>query len=251
MTNAGWETMTDDELLDRLGTALAPAGPEATAADPVVVPLVIAAPHPSPSAWRRPLAWAAAILVIAGVAVGIAARDDGADGVKTIDPAVPGTVSRDPDLRAAQLAMAALEAALATGEPTTIAPADETLRAALALLDPDERASLGSRPDQLLAAANDALTFDTTTPTTTGTTPTTTTSVTSAGPASDPTTTTTTAGSGTPTAPTTPTTVDDHGGGDGIDNSGPGSSSSGPGSSGTGSSGSDSLLSGSDDGSHG
>jgi len=67
MTNAGWETMTDDELLDRLGTALAPAGPEATAADPVVVPLVIAPPPPSQS-WRRPLAWAAAILVVVGAA---------------------------------------------------------------------------------------------------------------------------------------------------------------------------------------
>jgi eukaryotic-like serine/threonine-protein kinase len=228
-----WDAVTDDDLLDRLGIALAPAEDAAAAAGPVLVPLPTAA-MPSPPVWRRPLAWAAAIAVVSAVAAGFSALRDDTEGVGTIEPAVPGTIAEDPEVRVAQLALAALEAALATGDATTVEPAADALRAALETLDTDQRALLGDRPAERLTEV-DALLATTTTTSVTG----------------EP---------ATPTAPdpgattATTTTVEDHGGGGGgtddppgDDNSGPGSISSGSGSSGSSGSESGSGRSSSDD----
>ena len=215
-----WDALTEDELLERLGVALAPAeDPAATSSGPVLVPLPLAS-TPPPSPWRRPLAWAAAIAVVGAIAAGITVLGDDTEGVGTIDPAVPGTVAQDPEVRVAQLALAALEAALVNGEANTVAPAADALRAALGELDDDQLALLGDRPDQRLTEADTLLATTTTTSTVTAPE-----LPLGSGPAT--------------TEATTPTSVDDHGGddggGDGGDNSGPGSGSSGSGSSGSGS----------------
>jgi hypothetical protein len=236
-SGADWTRVEDDDLLARLGTALAP-GPatEASPTDAVVVPLERAIADRAGRAWRRPAAWAAAVLLVAGVAAGLAAAGDGTDRLGTVDPAVPGTVASDPEVVAVEAALDVLESKLSIGDPADVAAAAEELRVLLDALDADQRALFGDRPAALLERAD---TFLATTTTSLGSAP-------------------------TATIPSSPTSVEDHGGDDnpgGDDNSGgdnpggddnsregsPADDNSGPGSDSSGSADSGSSGRGSDD----
>lgn len=216
MTRTDWTQVDDDDLLARLGAALAPDETTARAAiDGAVVPLGRGIGGVRPPLWRRPLAWAAAVLLLAGIAAGLAAAGDGTQRVGTVDPATPSSQTPDADVIAVRVLADALALKLATGDPTEISVAADALRRSLDLLDADQRALVGDRPATLLGEAASLLATTTTTSTPTGPDP-------------------------GATTPSVPTSVDDDGdddggddGGDtgtddsGSDNSGPGSESSG------------------------
>ena len=180
----------DDQLLERLGAALAPPASEPSAAEIEVLHRMVAG-HDDAVATvtplpRRGMNWRLGVMAVAALVL-----------VIVLVANRPGGEPRSAELARAQTSLAELRAAIERGDRDVVTAALADVERRLVALEPAERAQVEPAATQLEQRARQMLTTTTTVP--------------------PPTPTTTAAPPPTiaPPPPTSPTTVDDKGGHDG------------------------------------